>query len=206
MIVDIEFLKKKIKELISSSGDYSPDGFANAMGMASRGGYYDFINKRKRVSTEELKIISEYFKQPIEYFTHKSNNIAVPVLDADFTASDITQIDDDSPKIIGYVDLEGFRKCKWIVRVKGSSMMPKFVAGDFIGLEPELDFRLIEYGQPYAITTNCNKKLVKIIRKGKDDDHLILRSVNIEYDDINIHRSDIKQLYRVHGPIRDEWQ
>jgi hypothetical protein len=206
MILDILALKEKVKELISKSGDYSAEGFAEALGLKGRGGYYDFLNKRKKVSTEEIRKIAGYFGRETEYFITQKAYKGGPVLDADITASDIEQYENDPEKVIGYVDLGGFRKCKFFVRVKGPSMEPDFKTGDYIGLEPILDLRIIEYGQPYAITTKTNQKLVKVIRRGKDNEHLILRSKHPDHDDIDLHKDDIDKLFKVHGPLRDQWQ
>lgn len=134
------------------------------------------------------------------------NKSGVPVYNADFTAGDLTQFSDEPNRIIGHIDLNGFRKCIAFVTVKGSSMYPEFTAGDLIGIEPIMDFSIIEFGQPFAIETKNGQRMIKIIRKGKDENNLILRSINKEYDDINVHRDKISKLYKVHGPVRDQWQ
>lgn len=140
--------------------------------------------------------------EPIESY-HKKG---IPIFNKDFTAGDITQFADEPQRVVGHIDLNGFRQCVGFVPVKGSSMYPDFVAGDLIGLEPIGDFSIVEFGQPFAIVTKNNQRMIKIIRKGKDDENLVLRSTNKEFDDINIHRSKIQALFKVHGPVRDQWQ
>ena len=127
----------------------------------------------------------------------------VPVYNVDFTAGDVTQFADFQEKVIGHIDLTGFRKCIAFVKVKGNSMFPTFTAGDLVGLEPQEDFKIIDYGLPFAIVTKSGQSLIKIIRRGKDNDNLILRSNNKDYDDIDIHKDDILKLYKAHGPVRD---
>lgn len=157
---------------------------------------------RDVVNSGDLNMVNE----PTENYSRTTKGKGVPAFNVDFTAGDIAQFQDDQEQIVGYVDLEGFRTCVGFVRVRGSSMYPELVAGDYIGLEPDKDLSIIEYGQIYAVVTKTNKRMVKIIRKGKDDTHLILKSVNPEYDEINIHKDQIDKLYKVHGPIRDSWQ
>lgn len=130
-------------------------------------------------------------------------NKPVPVYDMEFTAGDVTQFEDFPEKVIGHIDLNGFRKCIAFVKIRGNSMFPTFTAGDLVGLEPQEDFSIIEFGQPFAIVTTSGQSLVKIIRKGADKDHLILRSNNKDFDDIDIHKDDILRLYKAHGPVRD---
>lgn len=136
----------------------------------------------------------------------KLDKKGIPVYNIDFTAGELTQFSDEPNRIIGSIDLNGFRNCIAFVQVKGSSMYPEFTAGDLIGIEPLQSFDIIQYGQPFAIETKDNQRMIKIIRRGKDDDNLILRSTNKEYDDIHIHKSKIQKLYKVHGPVRDQWQ
>ena len=142
-------------------------------------------------------------KDPQEKYIAKQKTTGIPVYDLDFTAGDVTQFTDFQEKVIGHIDMNGFRKCIAFVKVKGNSMFPTFTAGDIVGLEPVENFTIIEYGQPFAIVTKHNQSLIKIIRKGNDNDNLILRSNNKDFDDIDIHKKDILRLYKAHGPVRD---
>lgn len=211
-------IRSNVKSLYKDS-DLSQEEFALKCGI-SRGTLYNIISNKGNLDEGTLHKIANACTVTYKWLIGEEEKVTyvgesppgkkykkgVPVYNADFTASDITQFEDEREKVIGYVDLEGFRKCKFIVRVKGPSMEPDFKTGDFIGLEELSDFKIIEYGQPYAITTKNKQKLFKIIRRGKDNDHLILRSISPEHDDIDIHRSDILKLFKVRGPIRDQWQ
>lgn len=167
------------------------------------------IPKRTLYNLYDKESVEEHYLEDIRKAgveVPKSAKRGVPVFNGEFTGGDVTLFQDDQAEVIGYVDLEGFRMCKGFVRIRGNSMYPTFTAGDFVGLEPDEDLSIIEYGMPYGIVTKTNKRLLKIIRKGKDDEHLILRSVNPDFDDINIHKDKILKLFRVHGPVRDIWQ
>ncbi|MES2592356.1 MAG: S24 family peptidase [Bacteroidota bacterium] len=194
-----------LKKLIKEKG-YRQEDFADLMGVSRS--YLLTLMDKSLIKEKYLQKASEILNVATNVFTPTESETkrGVPVYNVDFTASDVTQFDDESEKVVGYVDLDGFRRCKFIVRVKGSSMEPDFKSGDFIGLEPVDDFSIIEFGQPYAITTKSKQKLVKQIRKGIDSDNLILRSKNPEFDDIDIHKKQIDKLFKVHGPIRDQWQ
>jgi phage repressor protein C with HTH and peptisase S24 domain len=164
------------------------------------------INKNY-IENGEIPIIKNknILREPQESYVTTRKNDGVPVYDIDFTAGNITQFTDFQEKVIGYIDLVGFKKCIAFVKVKGNSMFPTFTAGDLVGLEPQLDISIIEYGQPYGIVTNSGQSLIKIIRRGKDNDNLILRSNNKEFDDIDVKKSEILRLYKAHGPIRDSY-
>lgn len=135
---------------------------------------------------------------------NRKNN--VPIYNADFTEYSVSDIAIFQDHIIGYIDIEGFNKCIGFIRVTIDCMSNAINPGDLVGLEPEPDLKTIEYGHVYQIITKTGKKLMRIIRKGKDDDNLILRASNKEYDEINLEKNQIHKLFKVHGPIRDTWQ
>lgn len=196
----------ELNKIYSTSG-LTGVQFAEKIGI-SRALLYN-IFKQNTVDSEIIEKLnaSGLYRQnavnePNESYIVKQKK-GIPIYDLDFTAGDVTQFNDFQEKIIGHIDLNGFRKCVAFVKVKGNSMFPAFTAGDLVGLEPVENFSIIEYGQPFAIVTKYNQSLIKIIRKGKDNDNLILRSNNKEFDDIDIHKKDILRLYKAHGPVRD---
>lgn len=156
-----------------------------------------------KAQVKKNEVIEKYINFQKTIKTNPTGSVPVPVYDIDFTAGDVTQFADFPEKVIGHIDLNGFRKCIAFVKVRGNSMFPTFTAGDLVGLEPQEDFSIIEYGQPFAIVTKSGQSLIKIIRKGESKDNLILRSNNKEFDDIDIHKNDILRLYKAHGPVRD---
>jgi hypothetical protein len=194
---------KALKQTIDLS-DYKIDQIIEITGI-SRGQLYN-LYKEEEIK-DEWKARLKKLKLNYPWST-KSTNITIepkpiPVYDVDFTAGHVTQLQDFPELIVGYVHFASFKNCIAFVKVKGNSMFPTFTAGDMIGLEPQPDLKYIEYGQPYGIVTKTGLSLVKTIRKGADDENLILRSNNKEFDDISIHKKDILRLYKAHGPIRD---
>jgi phage repressor protein C with HTH and peptisase S24 domain len=131
----------------------------------------------------------------------------VPVYDVDVTAGNSLDFSNHLPeKIKGYISLPNFQNCFAFIMVRGDSMYPKFKAGDLIGLELVNDMEIIQWGHAYVIVTHDNQRMLKYVRKGKDDQHLILKSEDSHYDDISLPRKKIIQLYMAKGPVRDDWQ
>lgn len=136
----------------------------------------------------------------------KPLNLGVPIYDIEATAGDL-QFNGDMPETIqGHITLPNFRECVAFVYVRGDSMYSILKAGDLIGLIPVTDMDFIQYGNIYLIVTHDNQRMVKFIRKAEQEDHIILRSKNKEYDDILLKTDKIRKLFRVKGPIRDDWQ
>ncbi len=126
----------------------------------------------------------------------------VPVYDIDVTAGfgELSMMFTHERQT-GIIDLpqlgtsEGVR----IVRVSGDSMEPTISNGGYIALR-EVQSKTIFWGQIYVVILE-DYRMVKIVRRHKDPDKVILHSVNPAYDDIEIPRSEIIGLYLVEGII-----
>lgn len=154
-------------------------------------------------------LFTKYKAQLVEKKTKLSNPIelgGVPVYDLEATAGNL-ELSQHIPELIkGYINLPNFRDCIAFLYVRGDSMYPKFKAGDLIGVAPVTDIEIIQYGQAYLLITKDNQRMLKYIRRGQDEEHLILRSESQNFDDIKIKKEKVLKLYMVKGPIRDDWQ
>lgn len=195
---------EELKFIIGNSGKTIREIVDNS-GIPQRTLYHLFDRKKEIERHYLMKLVADGLELP-NVANKKSGSSGVPVYDVDFTAGDIALFSDEPQREIGRIDLNGFRKCSAFVTVKGDSMYPKFIAGDLIGIEPMKDFSIIEYGQTFGVETKNGQRMIKVVRKGEDDQRLILRSINKEFDDIHIHKKEIDKLYKVHGPVRDQWQ
>lgn len=210
--------EKSIAELIFNELKYSGkvktlSDWAKQLGY-SESNLSNIVNGRRGIPTTiGLKLIDLY-KVRKEFlatgkgliFQEEENKQGVPVYNLAFEAGNSLEFGDSSNQILGYINLDGFKSCVGFIFVKGSSMYPKFMPGDIIGLEPLQDLDMIEYGQPYAIETHTEQRFIKLIRRGKDNDNLIMKSIHPEYDDMDLPKKKIRKLFKVHGPIRDQFQ
>ena len=100
--------------------------------------------------------------------------------------------------VIGSVDLPEINKSSKIIRASGDSMEPKIHDGDFIVIREIMSWCDIFYGQIYLILTE-EYRMIKYIRKfeNNEENFIILRSSNKNYDDIKLHKSKIRKLFIV---------
>lgn len=100
--------------------------------------------------------------------------------------------------VIGSISLPEINPSSKIVRANGDSMEPVIFDGDKVVLRQIYNFDEIFYGQIYLILLE-EYRMIKYIRKYEpdEDNYIILRSRNQEYDDIKLHRSKIKKLFVV---------
>ena len=113
-----------------------------------------------------------------------------------------TSINNDELKKIP-VTIPGWEKDIIFINVFGDSMYPKYNSGEVIGVK-YVEFQYLNYGYPYVVVFNDGEVFIKIIQPGKDEDHLVLESVNAFYKPKEFHKSLIKSFYSIKGVIKKE--
>ena len=122
-----------------------------------------------------------------------------PIYNMDATCGEVSRpIDFAQEQIIGYVDMPNLSKDAAIIRANGESMKAKINDGDWIAVREIYDMEDIYYGMIYLILTS-EYRMLKYIRKYEpdEDNFVILRSENKDYDDIKMRKSKILRLYVV---------
>lgn len=101
-------------------------------------------------------------------------------------------------RVIGSIDTPEINPDSKIIFATGDSMLPLIASGDRIVVRKIESWDYFNYGQVYLIITN-EYRLIKRVRKHpKDDENLILlRSENSEFDDIDLPKKEIIHLFIV---------
>lgn len=154
-----------------------------------------FITKDERVN---------YTKSPSGRVTKKFGAGLVKFYDTDFAAGDIQFFEDSSSIIPAYeMDIPEFAGCT-AFRTYGESMEPMIQSGSILFGTLVEDWQShLEYGQIYGIVCNDKRKYLKYIRKDRErpQTHYLLRSENKEYDDFELPKDKIKNIWLIHGWI-----
>jgi len=91
---------------------------------------------------------------------------------------------------------------KYLIRVSGSSMYPKYSNGDILACRPITDTTFFQWGKVYVLDTDQGA-LVKRLFEGKDDSSIECRSDNKEhYPSFKINKTSIRTVSIVVGVIR----
>ena len=163
----------------------------------------DYINPRWLLTGEGemLSTITESDKTLIISSSDIKDDIYIgtPVYDIDGTCGlkerDISFTEDC---IIGSVNLPEISRDAKIIRANGDSMEPVIRDGSRVVLREIYSWEDIFYGQIYLVLTEQYRMIKYIRRYEKDEDnYVILRSENKEYDDIKLHKSKIIKLFIV---------
>lgn len=97
-----------------------------------------------------------------------------------------------------------FDNIDFMIRVKGSSMTPKYSSGDIIACRKLVDSKFIQWNKCYVLATTEQGLLVKRIRQCDKIDFLLAVSDNKEYDPFEIPKKEITGIALVIGVIRLE--
>ena len=127
-----------------------------------------------------------------------STQAGTPVYDVDATAGTSSGRNElfSSDNIVGWVNLPNVSTNCRIVRVSGDSMAPVIMDGDFVAVREVSNPDQIYWGQIYIIQLD-DFRLVKYLRRHTDPNMVVLRSENPNYDDMDVRRCDIHEMFLV---------
>ena len=123
----------------------------------------------------------------------------VPVYDIDATCgADVRERMFAEDRVIGYIDLPEIRSDTQIVRANGDSMDPVVKDGNLVAIREVHSWDTVFYGQIYLVLMD-EYRMLKYIRRYEPDEEnfIILRSENSNYDDMKVAKNKIIKLFIV---------
>jgi len=130
------------------------------------------------------------------------NPNSVIYTDSDFSAGNSIEFFDDNQMIQSAytMDIPEF-KGTVAFRAYGDSMEPSIKSGSIVFATKIEDWiSHLEYGQVYGIVCNDNRRYLKYIRRSKKEStHFLLKSENEFYDDFELPKDKIKNIWLIHG-------
>lgn len=93
---------------------------------------------------------------------------------------------------------------EFMIRVKGSSMYPKYNSGDLVACKKLSESGVFfQWNKVYVLATDQGA-LIKRVKKGKKENYITLVSDNPKYDPFELHTSQVYSIALVIGVIRLE--
>ena len=167
----------------------------------------NFDNKpkvQKMLSNKEIeKGVPIFYTEGSSY---KESYTGIPLIPIDamagFGEGDIHVMDYETSmyKVPEFEEL----RTDFMIRVKGSSMYPKYSSGDTVACK-KLNIKDIffQWNKVYVLSTEQGA-IIKRVKKGSDDEHILLVSENPSYEPFELHLSQIYAIAIVIGVIRME--
>lgn len=125
----------------------------------------------------------------------------IPYYEVDFMAGTGIEFYEDSTITPAYfMDIPEFRGCT-AFRAYSDSMEELIKSGNILFGTRLDDWQShLEYGQIYGITMTDNRRYLKFIRKSNSpNDKFLLKSKNSQYDDFDIPKNKIKNIWLIEG-------
>jgi phage repressor protein C with HTH and peptisase S24 domain len=97
-----------------------------------------------------------------------------------------------------------FSNVDFMIRIKGSSMYPKFSSGDVIACKVITDPKFIQWNKVHVFSTREQGVLIKRLKKSENPECFLAVSDNLNYDPFDIPKEEILNLAIVTGVIRLE--
>lgn len=97
-----------------------------------------------------------------------------------------------------------FTNINFMIRVKGSSMYPKYNSGDVVACRIIRESQFIQWNKVHVIATREQGILIKRLKKGETKNSLLAISDNHDYDPFEIPKNEITGIAIVVGVIRLE--
>lgn len=191
----MEFDIKKLRE----EKGLSQQEIADKTGIP-RGRINAWEQRGSMPKVKDLKILQDFFDGYKSVYVNKivdktlAPSLAVPVYDIEFTAGFTNLIKDSSPQILAMLSIPEVQGCDYVIRAKGDSMADYINDRDWIGIKVIQDRNVIAYSYPHAIVTS-DLNLLKFLKKSKDENKIVLHSMNSFYEDFEIEKNKIIELY-----------
>lgn len=134
----------------------------------------------------------------------KTEKKGVPLISQTAMAGYFAGEEDADINAYDYFVIPSFKNVDFLIRISGDSMEPTYRSGDIVACQvvPMQDI-FFQWNRPYIIDTNQGA-LLKRIRQGEDNDHLLIVSDNPEYPPFQLHKSHFYHVALVKGIVRAE--
>lgn len=100
--------------------------------------------------------------------------------------------------------IPAFKGADFLIPVKGDSMQPTYYPGDLVACQRiPLNDLFFQWNKTYVLDTKQGS-LIKRVRRGSDDDHVLIVSDNAEYEPFELEKSQFYGVALVRGLVRLE--
>ena len=207
--------KDILKEVIESK-DITPYKIGKDTSI-SKQSIMNYISGKNDPTIGVVKELSTYLNVPIEYLigsevikvtdvVNDNNNdinlndnfLLVPLYSQDVVGGINNQEMDSNGYITGYMPFVNAKPNDICVPVTSNSMEPIYPSGTIVQIR-KLEYwkEFVEFGKVHIIELNDERRLIKVIREGKDKEHFTLVSHNPNFDNADISIDFIRSVWLV---------
>lgn len=196
---------------IRESKNITQDEMVSKTGIPKRS-YVDYENEKQDVPLKRLRKIATALDVTISDIVGEihgvttTSKIGIPLIPSEAIAGfgqGESQIMDCQTERYVVPEFEELN-VDFMIRVKGSSMYPKYSSGDLVACKKlPMNDLFFQWHKVYVLDTQQGP-LIKRIDPGEDNEHILIVSENKSYKPFQLHLRDIYAVAIVVGVIRFE--
>lgn len=201
-IADKTDVKPQFITNITTGPKFPGEKFINKFCIAFDINQNNLLNRYKTYnnSDNEISVVSQ--SEHVNY-----NGSGLPLIPIEAVAGygrgDVTVLDSEIKERYSVPEFD-VRGVKFLIRVSGSSMYPKYSNGDVLACRPITDVTFFQWGKVYVLDTDQGA-IVKRLFPGDTDTKIECRSDNKEhYPPFQMFKTSIRSVFIVVGVIRLE--
>lgn len=162
------------------------------------------LNMNWLITGKGNMLINDNYSKPLPIATKTDSKTGIPLIPIDAMAGwgkgDNTVMEYECERYV----IPMFRDAEFLIRISGTSMIPKFRSGDIVACKklPLTDL-FFQWNKIYVLDTNQGA-LIKRIKPGSDKQHITCISENKDYDPFELSQEQIHSIALVIGIIRLE--
>ncbi len=146
--------------------------------------------------------------QVLKPIVASNNNKGIPMLPFDAFAgvgdSSVSGVSFEGIEDLYHVPLFDGIHVDFMISVRGSSMYPKYSSGDVVACRLIDELLFVQWNKVYVIDSISQGIMMKRLKKSQQDEFMICKSDNKEYDEFEIPLTDVRKIALVVGVIRLE--
>ncbi|AQX86515.1 helix-turn-helix transcriptional regulator [Elizabethkingia bruuniana] len=165
----------------------------------------NMLKKELYLYEKQVENLPDLKEEETVYKNDKTINLGIPLIPIDAMAGYGTGSMQIMDYETSYYEVPEFTelKAEFMIRVKGSSMYPKYSSGDLIACKKISSNTFFQWNKVYVLDTEQGA-LIKRVKKSQKENHILLVSDNSNYDPFDIHLDNIYSIACVLGVIRLE--
>jgi len=188
-----ESMSNSVKELLKSKFNVSIEWIENEIGEAFT------------VENIENRYITAKPQAGDIKLSDLDNYRLVPLYSLDVVGGISNKEADINGFVTGYMPFVNAKQDDICVPVTGDSMAPLYPPGSIVQIRKiEMWEIYVELGKVHIIELQDERRLIKVIRSGKDEEHFRLVSANKEYDDTQVPKGFIRSIWSVVAKYQKE--
>lgn len=195
--VNIEWLLTGIGDMLKTNRTFETSNTCKTAGNDDKG------NKNQE-TMQDFQSVSQSGEESVTRHISESSDEGIPLIPLSAMAGvftgDTSVMEYECERYV----IPAFKGADFLIQVKGDSMQPTYHSGDLVACQRvPLDDLFFQWNKTYVLDTKQGP-LIKRIRRGSDDRHVLIVSDNTDYEPFELSKDQFYGVALIRGLVRLE--